>query len=88
MEISRQEIRERVEKVFREVFENPSLTVSEQTTAADIPSWDSLAHINLIIALEQEFNIQFMSMEVTSMTCVGDLFVLLEKKKGGSDGRL
>ncbi len=76
-----QEIRQRVQKIFREVFESPSLIVSERTTAADIPSWDSLTHINLIIALEEEFGIQFSSEEVTSMTCVGDLFAVLERKR-------
>lgn len=74
------EMRDGVQKVFREVFENPALVITEHTTAADIPTWDSLTHINLIIALEEEFGIQFTSEEVTSMTCVGDLFTLLKKK--------
>lgn len=77
---NRHEISDRVQKVFREVFEDPALTISTQTTAADIPKWDSLTHINLIIALEEEFRVQFSSQEVTSMTCVGDLFTLLEHK--------
>lgn len=45
----------------------------------DIPNWDSLTYINLIIALEEEFGIHFTSEEVASMACVGDLFSLLEK---------
>lgn len=77
---NKQGIPVRVEKVFREVFEEPSLEISAQTKAADIPKWDSLTHINLIIALEEEFEIQFTSQEVTSMACVGDLFTLLEQK--------
>lgn len=77
---NKQDIPVRVEKVFREVFEEPALTISASTKAADIPKWDSLTHINLIIALEEEFEIQFTSQEVTSMTCVGDLFTLLEQK--------
>lgn len=75
------EMRDRVQKVFREVFEDPSLVVSDGTTAADIRTWDSLNHINLIIALEEEFGVQFSSAEVTSMSCVGDLFALLEAKR-------
>lgn len=70
----------RVQKVFREVFEDPRLLVTERTTAADIPKWDSLTHITLIIALEEEFQIQFSSREVTSMACVGDLYTVLEGK--------
>jgi len=77
------EVRNRVEKVFREVFEDAELVMSEKTTAADIPTWDSLTHISLILALEEEFGIEFTSLEVTSMSCVGDLFVLLEEKLDG-----
>ena len=73
-------MRNRVQKVFREVFDDPKIVVTEHTTAADIPTWDSLTHINLIVALEEEFGLQFTSTEVTSMSCVGDLFTLLERK--------
>ena len=75
------QIREQAQQVFREVFENPALAITDKTTAADIPAWDSLEHINLIIALEQSFGIQFTSEEVTSMANVGDLFQLLEQRK-------
>ena len=78
--INKQDIPVRVQKVFREVFEEPALAVSAQTTAADIPEWDSLTHINLIVALEEEFGIRFSSREVSSMACVGDLFTVLERK--------
>lgn len=73
-------MREQVQNVFRDVFNDPMLLITEKTTAADIPTWDSLTHITLIVSLEEEFGIQFTSMEVTSMSCVGDLFTLLEKK--------
>ncbi len=75
------QIRDQAQQVFREVFENPGLSITDKTTAADIPEWDSLAHINLIIALESSFGFQFTSEEVTSMANVGDLFKLLEKEK-------
>ncbi len=76
-----QQIQEQAQQVFREVFEKPNLVITHQTIAVEIPEWDSLAHINLIIALESSFGIQFTSDEVTSMSNVGDLFKLLEKKK-------
>ena len=75
-----QQMRERVQKVFREVFDDPELTVSEETVASDIPKWDSLTHIDLIMALEEEFGFQFSSDEVISMACVGDLFAIIAKK--------
>jgi acyl carrier protein len=74
-------IQDQAQQVFREVFENPTMIITDKTTAADIPEWDSLAHINLIIALENSFGIQFTSEEVTSMANVGDLFRLLERRK-------
>ena len=76
----RQQLQSRVQEVFRQTFEDPALTISEQTKAADISSWDSLAHISLILALEEEFGIEFSSEEVTSMARVGDLFAVLERK--------
>ena len=75
-------IETRVERVFREVFEDPALAVGPATTAADIPRWDSLEHINLIMALESEFAIEFTSAEVTTMSCVGDLYPILRGKLG------
>lgn len=73
------QIQERVQKVFREVFDAPALLVTASTTAADIPEWDSIEHINLIIALEEEFGVEFTSAEVTSMSCVGDLYIALQR---------
>ncbi len=72
--------RERAQSIFRTVFEDPDLLITESTTAAEIPNWDSLTHINLIISLEEEFGIQFSAKEVTSMAKVGDLFLLLDNK--------
>ena len=45
-------MRERVQNAFRDVFEDPMLLITEKTTAADIPTWDSLTHITLIVSLE------------------------------------
>ena len=74
------ELQDRAQKVFREVFENPELIINRETVAADIPNWDSLTHISLIIALEEAFEIEFSTQEVTSMANVGDLFLALEKR--------
>ncbi len=72
--------RTRAQNVFREVFEDPDLNVTEKTVAADVPAWDSLNHINLVLALEEEFGVEFTTPEVTSMSNVGDLFALLARK--------
>ena len=71
---------EKVKEVFREVFNDPKLGITEQTNASHVAGWDSFAHINLIVALEERFQISFTTKEISSLTCVGDLLQLLHKK--------
>ncbi len=72
--------RERVVGIFRDIFDDPSLEISDQTTAADVDEWDSLAHINLVVAMEKEFKIKFALGELQAMRNVGDMMALIEKK--------
>ena len=67
------EIYNRLNAVFREVFDDESITVSENTTAADIEDWDSLTHIQLIAAVEGEFGVKFTMKQVSSMKNVGEM---------------
>ena len=76
----RSELLKLVTPSFREVFEAPDLILTEQLTAADVEGWDSFAHINLIVALEEAFHVSFTTTELGQMTCVGDLITLLEAK--------
>jgi acyl carrier protein len=62
------------------VFDDPSLNISRTTTANDVEAWDSLTHINLIVAVEREFRIRFTTAQVTGMKDVGDLVDLIVKK--------
>lgn len=75
-------IQDRVLKVFREVFQAPDLAIHERTKAADVAGWDSLNHINLVLALEEEFAVSFTAHEIGSMADVGDLYAALERKCG------
>jgi acyl carrier protein len=59
--------------VFREVFDNPEISLSPETTANDVDGWDSLSHINLIMAIELRFNISFSQKEVFGFKNVGDM---------------
>lgn len=70
--MTREEAFERVNAVFRDVFDDSSITVNDATTANDIEEWDSLEHINLIVALEEEFGMKFTMGEVTGMKNVGE----------------
>ncbi|MFN0075081.1 MAG: acyl carrier protein [Prosthecobacter sp.] len=69
-----------VTPIFRNVFDAPSLEVSESLSAADVEGWDSFAHINLIVALEEAFKVSFTTTELGQMACVGDLITLLQAK--------
>ena len=57
----------RLNKVFRDVFDDDSITVNPKTTANDIEDWDSLEHITLISAVEREFKMKFKMGEISSM---------------------
>ncbi len=70
--MTREEAFERVNKVFRDIFDDETITVNDATTAADIEDWDSLEHINLIVALEEEFGMKFTMGEITGMKDVGE----------------
>lgn len=67
------DVRERLTDVFRTVFGDMALTVTPATTAEDIPAWDSLAHINLMFAIEEEFSVRFAGNELAEMANVGEL---------------
>ena len=56
--MSREEVFEKLNEVFRDVFDDEEITVTDATTADDIEEWDSLEHINLLAAVEQEFGMK------------------------------
>jgi acyl carrier protein len=74
------EITERLTKVFRKVFDDESIVLSPGLTANDVDGWDSLSHINLLIAIELEFGIEFKQNEIQSFANVGELMQSIEKK--------
>lgn len=68
-------------EVFRDVFDRPDLIASEDMNATNVEGWDSFMQVNLIIALEERFNVQFTTQEIGELTCVGDVMKLLKYKK-------
>ncbi len=75
-----EEIYERLNGVFRDVFDDDSISVNEQTTANDIEDWDSLNHITLIDAVESEFGIRFTMGEVSGMKNVGEMAQIIKDR--------
>jgi len=69
-----------LQSVFQEIFENEELAISRTTSAAEIEQWDSLMHVNLILAVERSFKIRFASSEIAGLQNVGELLDLIEKK--------
>lgn len=70
-------IYERLNAVFQDVFDDDTIEVDELTTADDIDDWDSLEHINLISAVEDEFGIKFKMSEVSTMKDVGEMVEII-----------
>jgi len=73
---------ERLQQVFRKVFQKGDLLISPSTTAKDIRMWDSLTHLELIAAVEEEFGIKFSFSEVMQFNSVGDMLLAISRKSG------
>ena len=77
------ELHDRLEEVFRQVFDNDALELRDQMKAADIEGWDSVAHINLMFGIEQAFGIRFKGNELADMKNIGELKDFLTGKLNG-----
>lgn len=66
--------------IFREVFEDDSLVLQEETTAADVDGWDSVEHFNLISEIEKKFHMRFQMREVSGMKNVGELAEIVAER--------
>ena len=70
--MERAEVYSRLADVFRDVFDR-EVALADETTAADVPGWDSLNHITLIGTVEDEFDVKFPMKDVVGMKNVGEL---------------
>ena len=71
---------EKLNSIFREVFDDDTLQIRPEMTADDVDGWDSLSHVNLIVAVETAFLIRFNRKELLSFKNVGDLLRCIEGK--------
>jgi acyl carrier protein len=74
------EIYTQLTTVFQDVFDDDTLVLSPELTAADVPDWDSFNHINLIVAIESRFKIKFQTAELEQLHTVGHLADLIAAK--------
>ncbi|MCB8566635.1 acyl carrier protein [Fusobacterium ulcerans] len=73
-------MKEKLQEIFRDIFDDEELVITEEMTAADIEDWDSLAQINLIIAIEKEFKVRFSLEEVSKLKNIGEMLDLIKFK--------
>lgn len=81
--MNKNEIIARLNEVFRDVFGDDSINVTPNTTSADIEDWDSIEHINLIAAVEEEFDMRFKMREVSGMKNVGEMIQIISERGNG-----
>ena len=74
------DILKKLEVIFKDVFDDEDIVLTNQTTANDIEDWDSLAQINLLVAIKKEFKINFDLEEVSQYKNVGDIVEAIEQK--------
>ena len=73
------EILAKLQVVFRDCFDNDSIILKNETSAADIDGWDSLMHMAIIGAVEDEFNVKFKMKDILAMQNIGDFVNLLDE---------
>ena len=81
--MTREEVFATLNEVFQDVFDDESIKVDEETTADDIEDWDSLEHINLIAAVEQEFGMKITMGQVVTMKNVGEMADIIMSQTEG-----
>lgn len=80
--MTREEVYKRLNKVFREVFDDDTIVVNDSTMSDDIEDWDSFEHINLVVAVEEEFSFKIPMGKVVTMKNVGEMVdIILEMGK-------
>jgi len=77
--MTREEVFERLNNVFRDVLDDESIELNDDTVADDVDGWDSFEHINLIVGVEEEFNFKIPMGKVVTMKNVGEMVdIILE----------
>ena len=74
------ELLEKLKEIFCEVFDDEDIRIAPPMTANDIDGWDSLSHVNLIVAIETKFDIRFSQKELMTFKNVGDLLESIRAK--------
>lgn len=76
------EILEALTELFREVLDDETIVLTPETTAADVPGWDSMNHITIVVEAERRFGIKVRTAEIEELRNVGDFAALIASKRG------
>lgn len=79
--MTQEEIYIRIKQLFRNTFNQPELEINSEMTASDVEGWDSITHLDLITAIEGEFDIEINGFDVMGLKDVGDLIDLVKRKQ-------
>jgi acyl carrier protein len=69
-----------IQEIFRDIFDDPSLVITRDSNASTVEDWDSLAHVNLVTAIEKKYKIRFALGELQDLKNVGDMIDLIQEK--------
>lgn len=78
--MDKNEILDQVQLIFLDILDEESLVLTAETTAQDVEGWDSLTHIQLIVAIEKYFKIKFTSKEILSWKNIGEMIDSIKSK--------
>jgi acyl carrier protein len=82
-----EQIEHTLTQVFQDVFDDDTIVLRPELTAEDVPGWDSLTHIRLLLTIEREFGIKFTITEVGELKNVGELMDKIQSKTSGSPAK-
>ena len=80
--MTREVIFEELTEIFRDIFDDEEIELTDETTADDIEDWDSLEQINLLVAIEKKFSVKFQLSDVNGLANVGDMVSLVQRLVG------
>lgn len=78
--MNRTEILSKIQEILADVIDNDDLLLDEESSPSSVDDWDSLAHFNLIMELQDEFGMKFGAAEIQGWHCVGDMITSILSK--------
>ncbi|MDE5493021.1 acyl carrier protein [Elizabethkingia meningoseptica] len=79
--MTREDLFKEIQEIFRDIFDDETLDITDSTNSSDIEEWDSLNHVSLIVAIEKEFEVKFSFEELATLKNVGTMVDLIMIKK-------